>query len=94
MNEYTLNVKIANNKAGKFHYAITDQFGIVLSERKSNRKYVAATINGQFYFGRFDLVGKGEHGRQVKYMQEYGKEPVAVAYMNEEGLKLIEIGAK
>lgn len=63
---YTLNQKETGNKAAKFHYTITDENGNVVSERKSNREYVAATINGQFYFSRIDLIGKGEHGNQIK----------------------------
>ena len=77
---YTLNVKETGNKAGKFHYTITDESGSIISERKSNREYVACTINGQFYFGRLDLIGKGDHSRQVKWCIENGKEPIAIAY--------------
>jgi hypothetical protein len=53
-------------KAAKFNYKIVDENGAVLTERNSNRDYVAATINGYFYFGRPDLVGKGDHGRFLK----------------------------
>jgi hypothetical protein len=66
--KYILNVTVTGNKAGKFHYTITDETGKVISERKSNREYVAATINGQYYFGRLDLIGKGDHGKQVKFL--------------------------
>ena len=50
-------------KNGKFHYKVVDESGNVISERKSNRDYVACTTNGALYFGRLDLIGKGEHGR-------------------------------
>jgi hypothetical protein len=63
---YELKVSITNNKAGKFHYQVIDENGIIISERKSNREYVACTINGGFYFGRLDLIGKGENGRFIK----------------------------
>jgi len=63
---YTLNVKETGNKAAKFHYTVTDENGTIMSERKSNREYVACTIHGQFYFGRLDLIGKGDHGKTVK----------------------------
>ena len=76
---YKLIVKETGNKAGKFHYTITDEAGNIISERKSNREYVAATINGSFYFGRIDLIGKGDHGRQVKWCVENNKEPVPIA---------------
>lgn len=77
---YKLNIKETGNKAGKFHYTITDEAGTIISERKSNREYVAATINGQFYFGRLDLIGKGDHGKQIKWCISQGKEPVPIAY--------------
>jgi hypothetical protein len=63
---YTLNVKETGNKAAKFHYTITDENGNIVSERNSNREYVAATVCGQFYFGRTDLIGKGGHARHIK----------------------------
>jgi hypothetical protein len=58
---YILKVTETNNKAGKFLYQIIDETGNVLTERRSNREYVAATINGACFFGRVDLVGKGDH---------------------------------
>lgn len=64
---YELKVSITNNKAGKFHYQVIDENGTIISERKSNREYVACTIDGSYYFGRLDLVGKGDHGRMVKH---------------------------
>lgn len=78
--KYTLNVKETGNKASKFHYTITDENGNLITERKSNREYVAATVNGQFYFGRLDLIGKGDHGRQVKWCIENNREAIAIAY--------------
>lgn len=64
--KYTLNVKETGNKAARYHYWVTDENGSVISERKSNRKYVACTANGRLYFGRLDLIGKGDHGRFLK----------------------------
>ena len=63
---YELKVSETNNKAGKFHYQVIDENGNIISERKSNREYVACTIKGAFYFGRLDLIGKGDHGRYMK----------------------------
>lgn len=74
---YKLNVKETNRKTGKYHYTITDETGEVISERKSNRTYVAATIDGQFYFGRRDLIGKGEHGKHVKRFAAQEQTPIA-----------------
>lgn len=77
---YELKITETGNKAGKFHYQVIDENGTVVSERKSNREYVAATINGQYYFGRLDLIGKGDHGRQIKWDAVEQKEPAAIAY--------------
>lgn len=57
-------------KNGKFHYKVTDNNGNIISERKSNRDYVACTIDGWAYFGRLDLIGKGDHGRRIKYYKD------------------------
>lgn len=64
---YKLIVTETKNKAGKFHYTVVDETGNVISQRRSNREYVACTIYGSFYFGRLDLVGKGDHGTRLKY---------------------------
>jgi len=62
---YKMNVTETNRKSGKYHYTVTDENGNVISERKSNREYVACTANGAFYFGRTDLIWKGDHGKHV-----------------------------
>ena len=67
---YELTVTETNNKAGKYHYKVIDENGNVISERKSNREYVACTIDGGCYFGRIDLIGKGDYGRFLKYAIE------------------------
>lgn len=53
-------------KSAKFIYSIVDENGNVLTTRSSNREYVAATKCGCFFFGRLDLIGKGDHGRMIK----------------------------
>lgn len=63
-NVYTLTKTQLKN--GKFHYVVTDQNGNIISDRKSARDYVACTIDGSYYFGRLDLVGKGDHARRIK----------------------------
>lgn len=51
-------------KGKQFQYVVTDEAGNVVSKRISKRSnYVACTAFGDFYFGRRDLIGKGEHGR-------------------------------
>jgi hypothetical protein len=58
-------------KSSKFIYSIVDENGNVLTTRSSNREYVAATICGTFFFGRLDLIGKGEHGSRTKDLQKH-----------------------
>jgi len=65
---YTLTKTTLKN--GKFHYVVIDNNGNIISERKSNREYVACTIDGGFYFGRLDLIGKGSHGTFIKDWNE------------------------
>jgi hypothetical protein len=62
----TYELKQTQLKNGKFHYQVIDENGNVISDRKSNREYVACTVNGSMYFGRLDLIGKGDHGRFIK----------------------------
>jgi len=77
---YTLKVTETNNKAGKYFYEIQDESGNILTTRKSNREYAAATIDGRFFFGRIDLIGKGDHGRDVKSCSENNREITPIAY--------------
>lgn len=57
-------------KSAKYLYSIVDENGNVLQTRSSNREYVAATICGTFFFGRLDLIGKGDHGKRMKWIVE------------------------
>lgn len=72
--KYTLRVTETKNKSGRYHYQVIDENGNVISERRSNRKYVACTANGTFYFGRLDLIGKGDHGKQIKWAQGWHRD--------------------
>lgn len=58
MAKYILSKKA---KGKKYQYTVTDEKGNVISTRTSARDYVACTANGEFYFGRLDLIGKGDH---------------------------------
>lgn len=69
--KYFLIKKETGNKAAKFHYTVVDENGKIISERNSNREYVACTIEGNYYFGRLDLIGKGDHGKYLKYCQGF-----------------------
>lgn len=57
-------------KGKKYQYTVTDEKGNVVSTRTSTRDYVACTANGEFYFGRVDLIGKGDHGKWLSYTTE------------------------
>jgi len=69
-----LTITQTNKKAGKFLYQVIDENGTVLSSRTSNREYVACTVNGAYYFGRADLIGKGDHGRAINDAKKYDKQ--------------------
>lgn len=68
-------------KGKKFLYQVWDNNGNLVSERMSTRDYVACTFNGAYYFGRLDLIGKGDHGRHVRMYKKEGLEPYAIAYL-------------
>lgn len=62
------NVRLTKKQKGdKFVYTVVDENNNVISTRTSKRDYVACTVNGRFYFGRTDLIGKGDHGIRVSY---------------------------
>jgi hypothetical protein len=69
--KYELIVKETKSKTGKYHYQVIDETGKVLAERKSNRVYVAATTDGRYFFGRLDLIGKGDHGKAINHGANY-----------------------
>lgn len=53
---YTLVKTEINLKSAKFLYQVQDAEGNVISSRKTNREYVAATKEGLNYFGRVELA--------------------------------------
>lgn len=65
---------IKSIRGSKFLYMVVDAEGNVISKRMSSRRYVACTANGEFYFGRADLIGKGEHGRVLKFINRVLRE--------------------
>lgn len=68
---HKLTVEETDRKAGKYLYKVIEiATGKVVSTRTSNRKYVACSISGAFYFGRVDLIGKGNHGNALKFTNE------------------------
>lgn len=68
-------------KGKKYQYTVTDEKGNVVSTRTSARNYVACTANGEFYFGRLDLIGKGDHGKRLSHTAAILANPEA-AYKN------------
>lgn len=67
--------KTPKGNQGKFLYQVIDQEGNVISSRTSHREYVAAHFRGEYYFGRRDLVGRGGHGSQIKWIQNQMNNP-------------------
>ena len=72
MAKYILSKKA---KGKKYRYTVTDEKGNVISTRTSARDYVACTANGEFYFGRLDLIGKGIHGKDLGYTMRILTDP-------------------
>lgn len=62
-------------KGSKWLYEIKDNNGNVVATRTSARDYAAATINGEFFFGRVDLIGKGDHGKALRVFENYLANP-------------------
>lgn len=60
-------ILIKVQKGKKFLYSVKDENGNIVSTRTSTRDYVACTADGSFYFGRLDLIGKGDHGKRLSH---------------------------
>ncbi len=76
-------------KGKKFLYEVKDKDGNVVSDRVSARDYVACSVSGEFYFGRIDLVGKGDYSKRLAAANKranYSKE----LYMADREAKLKE----
>ena len=82
MNNETTHVLNMIKKGKKFQYQVVElSTGNIISKRESSREYVACTINGAFYFGRIDLIGKGDHGKSVAHAISQGKTPAPIAHL-------------
>lgn len=65
MAKYILVKKV---KGKKYEYQVIDtESKAIVSKRTSARDYVACTADGSFYFGRLDLIGKGNHGKRLSH---------------------------
>jgi len=69
---HKLTVTKTGNKRGKYHYQVVEKAtDNVVSERHSNRQYMAATLDGGNYFGRLELAKKdAEFRRRNNYPAE------------------------
>lgn len=68
MAKYILVKKV---KGKKYEYQVIDvDSKAIVSKRTSAREYVACTADGSFYFGRLDLIGKGDHGKRLSHTTE------------------------
>jgi hypothetical protein len=71
MKKLKIKVTETKNKAGVFLYEVIGEDGSVIATRRSNRTYVACYVYGnaqegyttQYWFGRYDLVDKGDSAR-------------------------------
>ena len=71
-------MKLTKTKKGDtFIYEVTNENGTLTTRRISKRDFVACTASGVYFFGRLDLVGKGEHGKCIKYWKEVLRDPNA-----------------
>lgn len=65
-------------KGKKFLYEVKDEQGHLYAKRLSKRDdYVACTLKGTFFFGRIDLIGKGDHNKRVTQCQKVVGAPKA-----------------
>ena len=78
---YRLQVRENLLGGGKYIYEIVDSEGEVLKRRISNRVFVAATIDAEFFFRSLDLIGEGDHGRDVQQCKNQGIKPPPIAYI-------------
>lgn len=73
MAKYILVKKV---KGKKYEYQVIDvDSKAIVSKRTSAREYVACTADGSFYFGRLDLIGKGDHGKQLSWVNKILSNP-------------------
>ena len=74
-------------KGKKYLYEVKDENGNVVSKRTSTRDYVACSVSGEFYFGRLDLVGKGDYGKRLAGAQKRANYSTSVYMADPETIK-------
>lgn len=71
---HVLHVRETKSAKTRFLYIVREiATNEIVSTRSSNRKYVACTAHGDFYFGRTELIGKGDHGKRIRWANDNQK---------------------
>lgn len=69
------------NKNGTFTYTVKDSQGNVITKRTSKRgNYIACSPEGNFYFSRVELIGKGD---SKDYFDKNPELKEKIAYLSE-----------
>ena len=69
-------ILVKKEKGKKFEYqVIPAESKAIVSKRTSARDYVACVADGSYYFGRLDLIGKGDHGKQLSWVNKILSNP-------------------
>ncbi len=79
---YTLKRIETKDPAAKYHYRVTDEDGKVISEYKSNTKYVACTANGWFHFEKLEQISGEYTTKYVRFRERNRLKPLPIAYLN------------
>lgn len=89
--KYTLH---CTPKGKKFLYEVKDEQGHLYAKRLSKRdNFVACTLDGNFFFGRIDLIGKGDHNIMVTKYQDIVRDSkthydITAAYCKRNGVDI------
>lgn len=69
-------ILVKKEKGKKFEYQVIHaESKAIVSKRTSARDYVACVADGSYYFGRLDLIGKGNHGKQLSWVNKILSNP-------------------
>lgn len=69
-------ILVKKEKGKKFEYQVIHaESKAIVSKRTSTRDYVACVADGSYYFGRLDLIGKGDHGKQLSWVNKILSNP-------------------
>ena len=69
-------ILVKKEKGKKFEYQVIHaESKAIVSNRTSARDYVACVADGSYYFGRLDLIGKGDHGKQLSWVNKILSNP-------------------